>query len=83
MTLGELRFRGKVRNTLDGGTAEELLNFLSEILNTEPLEAKEAVLLLSLNCRLLPKEVLQLIDIPCSFKRCEEANRESKTNKGP
>ena len=81
LTLGELRFRGKVRNILDGGTAEELLNYLSEILNTEPLEAKEAVLLLSLNCRLLPKEVLQLIDIHAPLKDIKKQIESPKLTK--
>ena len=81
LTLGELRFRGKVRNTLDGGTAEELLAFLSEILNTEPLEAKEQVLLLSLNCRLLPKEVLQLLDIHAPLKDLKKQIESPKLTK--
>ena len=81
LTLGELRFRGKVRNTLDGGTAEEFLNYLSEILNKEPLEAKEDVLLLSLNCRLLPKEVLQLIDIHASLKDVKKQIESPKLTK--
>ena len=81
LTLGELRFRGKIRNTLDGGTSEELLAFLSEILNTEPLEAKEQVLLLSLNCRLLPKEVLQLIDIHAPLKDLKKQIESPKLTK--
>lgn len=62
-TLAELRFDPRVRDALDGELNEDILNMLGEFLNKEPLEAKEDILKLSLNCRLLPKEALQLIDI--------------------
>jgi RNA polymerase primary sigma factor len=81
LTLGELRFRGKVRTTLDGGTSEELLNYLGEILNKEPLEAKDDLLQLSLNCRLLPKEVLQLIDINAPLKDIKKQIESPKLTK--
>ena len=67
-TLAELRFHPKVRDALDGELNEEILNYLGEILNKEPLEAKDDILKLSLNCRLLPKEALQLIDIHAPTK---------------
>ena len=81
LTLGELRFRGKVRNALDGGTDEDLLNYLGEILNKEPLQAKELLLLLSLNCRILPKEVLQLIDIHAPIKAIKKQIESPKLTK--
>ena len=67
-TLAELRFHPKVRDALDGELNEDILNYLGEILNKEPLEAKEDILKLSLNCRLLPKEALQLLDIHAPTK---------------
>ena len=60
-TLAELRFHPKIRDALDGELTEDTLNFLGEILNREPLDAKADILKLSLNCRLLPKEALQLL----------------------
>ena len=62
-TLAELRFHPGVRDALDGALREDVLNYLGEILNKDPLEAKADILKLSLNCRLLPKEALQLLDI--------------------
>ena len=61
-TLAELRFHPRVRDAIDGELTEETLNFLGEILDKEPTDAKEDILRLSLNCRLLPKEALQLLD---------------------
>ncbi|MDD9994437.1 MAG: hypothetical protein OXS35_01630, partial [Dehalococcoidia bacterium] len=48
-TLAELRFHPKVRDALDGELNEEILNYLGEILNKEPLDAKDDILKLSLN----------------------------------
>jgi RNA polymerase primary sigma factor len=62
-TLAELRFHPAVRDALDGALSEDILNYLGEILNKDPLEAKADILKLSLNCRLLPKEALHLLDI--------------------
>jgi RNA polymerase primary sigma factor len=67
-TLAELRFHPKVRDALDGELNEDILNYLGEILNKDPLEAKADILKLSLNCRLLPKEALQLLEIHAPTK---------------
>jgi RNA polymerase primary sigma factor len=67
-TLAELRFHPGVRDALDGALSEDILNYLGEILNKDPLEAKADILKLSLNCRLLPKEALQLLAIHAPTK---------------
>ncbi len=67
-TLAELRFHPRLRDALDGPLSEDTLNYLGEILNKEPPEAKKDIIELSLNCRLLPKEALQLMDLHAPTK---------------
>ena len=75
-TLPELMSHEQLREALDGELQEETLNFLSEILNREPDEVKADVQRLSLNSRLLPDEVLEVIDdrpsLPDLKKRLED-----------
>ena len=61
-TLSELMLDPKLREALDGGLPEEMLNFAADILNTEPEDAKAHIQTLSLNTRLLPHEVLEVVD---------------------
>ena len=49
---------------LDGKLPEEMLNFVSELLNTEPDVVKSGIQELSLNRRLLPKEIMGLFKNP-------------------
>jgi RNA polymerase primary sigma factor len=53
-TLNSLISDTKMRDVLDG----EMLNFIAEILNIEPDQAKADIRKLALNTRLLPKEIL-------------------------
>ena len=59
-TLGELVGDKDIREPLDGNLPEELLNFVAEIMNKEPLEGRADIQALSLDSRLLPKEVLDV-----------------------
>ena len=52
----------EMREALDGELPEEMLHFLSELLNREPDEVKAEVQALSLNSRLLPDAVLEVAD---------------------
>ncbi len=60
LTLPELMSQPEMREALDGGLPEEMLHFLSELLNREPDEVKAEVQALSLNSRLLPEAVLDV-----------------------
>ena len=60
LTLPELMCQPEMREALDGELPEEMLHFLSELLNREPDEVKAEVQALSLNSRLLPDAVLEV-----------------------
>ena len=62
LTLPELMSLPEMREALDGELPEEMLHFLSELLNREPDEVKAEVQALSLNSRLLPDAVLEVAD---------------------
>jgi len=61
-TLPELISDPQLRDALDGELPEEMLNFVADILNTEPDIAKASIQQLSLDSRLLPKEILEVLD---------------------
>ena len=61
-TLPEVMSHKELREALDGELPEEMLNFLGELLNKEPDDVKADVQALSLNSRLLPDEVLEVLD---------------------
>ncbi len=61
-TLPELMSHKELREALDGPLSEEMLAFLSELLNKEPDDVKADIQKLSLNSRLLPDEVLEVLD---------------------
>ena len=61
-TLAELMYDPPLRDALDGELPEEMLNFLGDALNKDPLEAKADLRALSLDTRLVPEEVLELLD---------------------
>ncbi|MDA1188999.1 MAG: RNA polymerase sigma factor RpoD [Chloroflexi bacterium] len=63
VTIAELRFHPKLRDVLDGELPEDMQLFIGEALDIEPDQAKQRLLLLSLNSRLLPKEALEVVDI--------------------
>ena len=66
-TLQAVVFDPQLREALDGELPEEMLNYVAEVLNIEPPDAKQQIQLLSLNSRLLPKEVLELVDCECDL----------------
>ncbi len=60
LTLPELMSQPEMREALDGELPEEMLHFLSELMNREPDDVKAEVQALSLNSRLLPDTVLEV-----------------------
>ena len=61
-TIQEIMSDPRLRDALDGDLPEEMLNFVAEILNKEPEQVKEDIQQLSLDSRLLPNEVLQVLE---------------------
>ena len=61
-TLAELMGDPGLREALDGELPEEMLSFMSDVLNREPLEVKDELRALSLATRLVPGEVLEVLD---------------------
>jgi RNA polymerase primary sigma factor len=57
-TLAEIVADPGMRSELDGNLPEELLDFVADVLNKEPLDARAAIQELSLDSRLLPQELL-------------------------
>ena len=61
-TLSDVINDPKLRDMLDGELPEEMLFFVAELLNREPDDIKKEIQALSLDGRLLPDEVLEIID---------------------
>ena len=61
-TLPEVMLAPELREILDGELPEEMLNFVAEILNKEPAQVNEDIRQVSLDSRLLPEEVLEVLD---------------------
>ena len=61
-TLAELMLDPGLRDVLDGELPEEMLIFISDVLNKDPLEVKDDLRALSLATRLVPAEVLEVLD---------------------
>ena len=61
-TLPEVMSAPELREALDGELPEEMLNFVAEVLNKEPEQVKKDIQQLSLYSRILPEEVLEVLD---------------------
>jgi RNA polymerase primary sigma factor len=61
VTLGELVKDKRMRDHLDGNLLEELLNYVGDMMNKEPLDVRAEIQALSLDSRLLPREVLEVV----------------------
>ncbi|MCI0868539.1 MAG: RNA polymerase sigma factor RpoD [Chloroflexi bacterium] len=61
-TLSDVMADPILRESLDGELVEELLNFVSEMQNMEPEDVKAELQRLSLDSRLLPREINELVD---------------------
>ena len=61
-TLPEIISAPDMRDALDGELPEEMLNFIGDTLNREPEDVKLDLRVLSLDSRLLPNEVLEVLD---------------------
>ena len=81
-TLPEIMSHEELRAVLDGELPEEMLNFLGEILNKEPNDVKADIQTLSLNSRLLPEEVLEVLDDRPSLTKLRERLSDSGCRKG-
>ena len=68
MSLADAVSRPEVREVLDGELTEGLLEFLGGVLQRPPEEVKESVPDLSLNSRLLPEQVLELLGARSGFQ---------------
>ena len=62
-TLPEVMSHPELREALDGELPEEMLNFVAEALNKEPDQVKAEIQALSLDSRLLPEEVLEVLEV--------------------
>ena len=60
-TLLDIVGEPRLREAVDGVLPEEMLNFVADVLNIEPDQAKIDVQALSLESRLLPEEVLKIL----------------------
>jgi RNA polymerase primary sigma factor len=61
MTLGELVNDGTLRSAIDSELKEEMREVLSKQFDLEDIEMAKAIIQLSLNSRLLPPEVLEVV----------------------
>ena len=68
-TLPEVMSHPELREALDGELPEEMLNFVAEALNKEPDQVKAEIQALSLASRLLPEEVVEVMDKQPTLKK--------------
>ena len=68
-TLPEVMSHPDLRDALDGELPEEMLNFVAEALNKEPDQVKAEIQALSLASRLLPEEVVEVLDKQPTLKK--------------
>ena len=76
VTLGELVSDKRMRDHLDGNLLEELLNFVGDVLNKEPLDVRAEIQELSLDSRLLPPEVMQVVGEDVALKELKSQMNE-------
>ena len=62
-----------LRQALDGELPEEMLNFVGDVMNTDPEDVKVNIRSLSLNSRVLPHEVLEVLDCRQPISRLRTA----------
>ena len=61
VTLSGILFDARIREALDGDLPEETLKAAADVLDEEPMEVVEDIRALSLNSRLLPRDVLTVV----------------------
>ena len=71
-TLRETIASPEMREPLDGDLSEEMLLFLGDVLNKDPLDAKADIQALSLNSRLMPPEVLEMVSEKTTLKQAKK-----------
>ena len=71
-TLRETIASPEMREPLDGDLSEEMLLFLGDVLNKDPLDAKADIQALSLSSRLMPLEVLAMVDENATLKQAKK-----------
>ena len=67
-TLAQVVSDPEMREPLDGNLPEEMLNFLGDVLNKEPLDVRQDIQDLSLDSRLLPEEALAIFEDSVTLK---------------
>ena len=67
-TLDQVVSDPDMREPLDGNLPEEMLNFLGDVLNKDPLDVRQDIQDLSLDSRLLPEEALAIFDDGITLK---------------
>ena len=72
-SLGELVADPRLRGAIDGELTEEILSFVSDVLNRDPDGLKVAIQQLSLDSRLLPPDALRAIDPGSSLDELDSA----------
>ena len=60
-SLGELVDDKAMREAIDGNLPEELLNFVADVMNKNPIETAADIRALSLDSRLLPQEAIEVV----------------------
>ena len=71
-TVREVIASPEMRVPLDGDLSEEMLLFMGDVLNKDPLDAKADIQALSLNSRLMPPEVLDMVSEKTTMKQAKK-----------
>ena len=77
-TLPEVMTDERLRHALDRELPEEMLNFVGDVLNKEPDQVKPEIQALSLDSRVLPTDVFEVLDYEPTIPelRAELSNRQ-------
>ena len=79
-TLPEVMSDQNLRDALDGELPEEILNFVADVLNKEPDQVKADIQAISLDSRLLPKEVLEILDSQTTLAKVRAESEKRRFN---
>ena len=77
-TLPDVMSHPDLREAMDGVLPEEMLNFVAEVLNKEPEDAKAEIQILSLSSRLLPDEIFEVLDCQPAISELRERMDEAE-----
>ena len=80
-TLSEVLSDEQLRGALDGQLPEEMLNFGADVLNKDPLDIRADVQALSLDSRLLPEEIAEIVDVDSTLGELKQRMNEVEFTK--